>query len=215
MAYFEVKYFVSPQKVDSLKNWLEERYQNSDAYGTGLVHSVYFDTPSENAFWECMDGAFVKRKIRLRGYSRNQLTSLQIKKKTGQQVWKKAFPIALSDHRDLASEMRALQDTHSELLALGQLQPTVEVTYTRCRYRTANIRFTLDHCIELRAHSARPPYLRGEIQLPFSVLELKVQDPAETIPDIHSWHLEYLSFSKFLFAEALLRGRTDVMAKYI
>jgi hypothetical protein len=218
VPYFETKFLVPVSHLRALTGWLNSRYGSSDPFGQGTVESLYFDTWSASAFAQCARGDYVKQKHRLRGYDGRGYSQFQVKNKKGLEVDKELFQletpmnenaIGLEDFGFLGNQRERV------LTRLGSpLIPTMTVTYLRHRFRTKDLRFTVDEDIRFFARRQGAAYPRSSARLPFAVLEVKSDSCAKTIPECRQWNLEGTSFSKFYLGESLLRARTNSLSKY-
>lgn len=126
--------------------------------GTYFIRSLYFDTPSDAALREKLDGVSRREKFRIRYYNLDpSVIHLEKKSKLAGLGSKQSAPLTaeetqqiidgditwmLADHRPLVRELYAKIRTR-------QLQPKTLVDYTRepFIYAPGNVRVTLDYNI--------------------------------------------------------------------
>lgn len=199
---------------------LDGFYAASDPFSTGLVSSLYFDSSDRKCFNECASGALAKHKFRLRTYNSDAKTAnLQIKSKYLSAVRKfklKTDNLDLSFWPSLAkpAEFAAIKAQY------GELQPVLAIDYMRHRYRSADIRFTLDTNIKLRSSELAPLSFKAACKssaafLPFSIFEIKTNSERPYLPFYSLLNLKQVSFSKYYLAACMLEGDTDILNKYI
>ena len=85
----ETKFIVEQARVASIIAWLNSRCRPDPLYPTGIVSSVYFDTPNWKFLSEKVNSDYIKTKIRVRWYSSIEsgkpfdASFLEVKKKVG------------------------------------------------------------------------------------------------------------------------------------
>lgn len=215
MAYFEIKYFVPLHKVQVLHQWLDSAYANSDPYGENELDTLYFDTPNSDMYGCSCDGNYVKIKVRMRSYNKKNYSQLQIKKKVGYQVYKKSFKVFYPVDKEVPPDFYYDCFVPDDFSFPKPLVPRTRVIYKRSRYRSRSIRITLDQNIRFSSTQLGLPHIRHEAMLPYAVLELKSDNIKDCILEVNQWNLKFVPTSKFFLGESMLRGRSDILAKYI
>lgn len=131
---------------------------HADADGSYTVRSIYFDTPTDRALREKIDGVAIREKFRLRYYNGNtSLIHLEKKRKVNGMCQKLSANLSPSEVQailanDLSwmpSSARPLViELYSKMRSQG-LRPKTIVDYTRDPfvYAPGNVRVTLDYNI--------------------------------------------------------------------
>ena len=132
-----------------------------DSHGSGgkyLVRSLYFDTPSDRALREKIDGVDRREKFRIRCYDLDpSVIHLEKKSKLGGLCHKEAVPLSAEEVKDLlageygwmtASGRDLVWELHSKM-SRQLLAPRTIVDYTREAfvYGPGDVRITLDYHI--------------------------------------------------------------------
>ncbi len=131
--------------------------EHNGAFGY-RVRSLYFDTLSDNDYFEKMDGVELRRKIRLRNYDPdNDFALLEMKQKQGQYQLKRSLRITRGDAEELimgnySPLLKYHEDFAAECYALMQSQiymPKTVVEYNRKAFvaKENKIRITFDNRI--------------------------------------------------------------------
>ncbi|MCB0339174.1 MAG: VTC domain-containing protein, partial [Bdellovibrionales bacterium] len=220
-AYYEYKFFVPGEERHRVKQLLDSLYSGTDPYGSGWVHSLYFDTPDNRFFNECLDGAACKEKFRLRGYNSTGYLRPQIKRKTLAGVSKFSAPLLppLDDNCEKWPELQTETEAALEIDHIANqrlnLEPVVKVSYERHRYRCFDYRLTFDDSIHVSKGVGMRGFVRGEYRFPFSVIEVKTRTDCPYLPGFGMLQLQPISFSKFFLGICLLKGHSDVLNKYL
>lgn len=108
---YERKYLVPNERLDELRTRVKP-FLRPDTFAPvnekGLyqytVRSVYYDTPEFNSLYEKWEGVEVRKKLRIRGYDRQQADSmvfLEIKRKLGDRIWKNRAQVSYNDVHEL------------------------------------------------------------------------------------------------------------------
>ena len=162
--------------------------------GRYLIRSLYFDTPSDRALREKLDGVNCREKFRIRHYNED-LTGLRLEKKS------RRNGLGRKDMADMTpEEVRALlrgerewmagsgrpllQELYSKMKSQG-LRPRSVVEYRRepFVYGPGNVRVTLDY--DIRTGLEAGGFLDGGVTFPaavgLTVLEVKWD---EFLPDV-------------------------------
>ncbi len=154
----EIKYRLNYWQYAALKKYTAERL-SPDAYagadGRYLVRSLYFDTPARKDYRDKVNGAFERRKLRLRTYGGGEqaVYKLEEKFRRGELMGKNAVllprdtaeKVMRGDYGDLLP----LSDAATRLYALltaHVYRPVVTVSYTREAFYHAaqDLRVTFD-----------------------------------------------------------------------
>ena len=94
---FEFKYLLNQKQYNAIKEELfnyavYDPYSLRSADKSYMVYSLYYDTPSYNAFWEKIDGVRNRSKFRFRAYDTNTLNEpdvyLEIKRRKNSVILK-------------------------------------------------------------------------------------------------------------------------------
>lgn len=208
-SYYEYKYLVPHENLNTVRHVLEELYGGSDPYSEGVVDSIYYDTSDEICLAQCLNGDARKTKFRIRGYgngsyvqvhqklkdlygvSKHKSKIVKVKKKVESAPnWDSLFP----DTKDLSSFNSIKFNSES----VGPLFPSIQVKYHRHRYRTFDFRMTLDTNIEVSSLSNGIPRSITNDIFPFHVLEIKTMQTRPKLPFIGIVKLRQVSFSKFM-----------------
>lgn len=160
----EIKQLLSPSK----SHLLEQRISailpadsNSNPYGCYHIRSIYFDTPTDNAYWDKVSGVDNREKIRIRFYGLDSsVIKLERKEKRANLIHKDSFTITketadqmLSGNYDsLLSYEHSLAQYIYGLSRSSTLKPVVVVDYVRRAYLypIGNVRITFDTQLQAR-----------------------------------------------------------------
>lgn len=207
LPYYEYKFIIPVSSLHFVRSFLQSAYRESDPYSSGVVYSLYFDTPDMKCVRESRDGHFCKRKFRLRGYEAGSVSQLQVKEKKLLSVRK--WKIPLSDFSALGDSFARLQ--HEEageiggiLKAYWGLSAIASISYQRERFRSLGQRITLDRDISVEAARGFAGRCRTAARWPFGILELKTNSERPTLPLFRMLELQQVSFSKLTFGIGLL-----------
>lgn len=126
--------------------------------GKYSIRSLYFDTPTDKALWEKLDGVNHREKFRIRYYNGDtSVIHLEKKSKIGNLSTKQITALTVSEAQAIVngclnwiidSDKPLLQEFYSKMQS-QQLQPKTIVDYTRepFVYGPGNVRVTLDYDI--------------------------------------------------------------------
>lgn len=128
--------------------------------GKYSIRSLYFDTPTDKALWEKLDGVNRREKFRIRYYNGDtSVIHLEKKSKIGNLSTKQITALTVSEAQAIVngclnwiidSDKPLLQEFYSKMQS-QQLQPKTIVDYTRepFVYGPGNVRVTLDYDIRV------------------------------------------------------------------
>lgn len=144
--------------------------------GRYLVRSLYFDTPSDKALREKLDGVSRREKFRIRYYNGDpSLIRLEKKSKAGGLGCKQTAPLSPREAQDIVDgrqdwmagcgERPLLQELCCKMQS-QQLRPKTIVDYTRepFVYGPGNVRVTLDY--DLRTGLSCTDFLKPCVTIP-------------------------------------------------
>lgn len=150
------------------------------------IRSLYFDTPTDKALREKLDGVSRREKFRLRYYNGDtSLIHLEKKSKTGGLCGKQSVPLSVSEAQAIVdgqldwmpgSGKPLIQELYSKMRS-QQLRPRTIVDYTRepFVYDPGNVRVTLDY--DIRTGLTCTDFLRSCVTIPANdppiILEVK------------------------------------------
>jgi SPX domain protein involved in polyphosphate accumulation len=192
---FELKYVLRWAEAEAFARELEgfaERDPHA-AHELGYpVHSIYWDSPELDAFWEKIDGQKYRRKLRFRRYGDSEDAFVEIKQRIDRTVQKRRVRLPQAtiarvfwgERSDLERDEEALGDPVCQeallLLHARRLKPVLCVSYRRLAYFAAfehDLRITIDSRLmyDPRALDIRQPFGVGKSLLDprFAVLEIK------------------------------------------
>ena len=194
----ELKHSINPGEDLLLASRLRKLFphdKNADSHGSYRVSSLYFDTPSDKALRQKIDGVNCREKFRLRHYN-GDLSFIRLEKKykinglcgkrsakiTAQQVEK-----LLQGDIDflLDSGVPLLQELYSKMKG-QQLKPRTIVTYDReaFLFEPGNVRITIDRNLRTGLNSTdflNPQLHHAPVNDGVAVLEVKYD---EFLPEI-------------------------------
>ena len=187
--YYEFKYLVAPQSVPWVRSYLASHLAE-DAFATGCVDSVYYDTLDGRSRAEAANGDGIKMKFRVRGYGNGWVTA---------QCKERRFGAVLKQKADATHIVGIPPYWPFDLLPqsaqrMGPLTPVLRVTYTRHRFRAGSARVTLDEGISVTGVGRS---IRGRSTLAFAVVEIKTVDPHPSYRFLRDLGLRLSSGSKF------------------
>lgn len=171
---YELKYLLHRDQVESVAGQLSD-YTVPDAYGGDrghyLVTSLYFDTADYKAYWDKIDGHKFRRKLRVRVYGEQLVTSntpvyVEIKQRLDRALEKRrlllpyATAVALDSldatTEGLSAAERAVQSEVVYLARTLQLRPACVVSYNRTALNGGEydpgLRITFDGNLKGRVH---------------------------------------------------------------
>lgn len=126
--------------------------------GKYSIRSLYFDTPTDKALWEKLDGVNCREKFRIRYYNGDtSVIHLEKKSKIGNLTAKQITALTVSETQAMVTgcldwmigrDKPLMQELYSKMQS-QQLQPKTIVDYTRepFIYDPGNVRVTLDYDI--------------------------------------------------------------------
>jgi hypothetical protein len=145
--------------------------RQGDEQGRYVITSLYYDTADHQAYWDKLDGHRFRRKVRIRVYGEQQITTetlcfAEIKQRINKTLQKKRVllpyasaiavcglgePVAGADETD-----QAIIDEITYLGHTLQLQPTCVVSYNRLAFEGSEqdlgLRVTFDTQLKCRTH---------------------------------------------------------------
>lgn len=191
----EKKYYISYLNYSILKSMLQDVLipdANGDHLGNYFVRSVYFDTITNDNYYDKMLGIRNRRKLRARLYDpKSDLVKLEIKEKDGDYLIKDTLTISKEDYKDLLSgkydffckgETHSLPSLFFRLLSSSYHRPVITIDYDREAYvhPFQNIRINFDKNIRINQHLYDifdPDLIMTPVSVePFFVLEIKFND---------------------------------------
>ena len=237
---FEFKYQV-PQKVvaaiipDLLKYMDVDPYAQQLPGNSYLVSSLYYDTIGLAAYYEKIDGLRVRKKLRLRFYGEELLSTtpvfLEIKRKYDAVVVKDRLALdlqtcyavlhgAMNIRASLAPHLRETLDEFLWLQQVNCMMPQVLIQYWRRPFVSKidpGVRVTID--TDIRA--SRADWLGTTLQDPrevqpgWSILEIKYLNilPAWFEQIIRQYNLIYLPLSKYCSSQEMCQPQLTVLPK--
>lgn len=197
----ELKYLITHTQRAALLEQLV-KYTTPDQYGVAAgaytIASLYYDTADYKAYWDKLEGHRNRRKVRVRVYGDQAITSdtpsfVEIKQRRHKLMCKKRVALPYATAIDLAGYPTILADFPPEeqailqeiayLQATLQLQPTCVVTYQRLALNGmepyGDLRVTFDTHLRGRIHDLSllsPGTTAGQLFVPLHlcVMEVKV-----------------------------------------
>ncbi|MDP7367702.1 MAG: polyphosphate polymerase domain-containing protein [Candidatus Pacebacteria bacterium] len=171
----EFKYILDAKQFKEIKMLLRkyvnlDEFVNNTKHGFYEVLSLYYDSPKFYSYWEKIDGAKKRRKIRLRTYRTDGALSsnifFEIKRKHDSIVLKDRFVLNGNDYENLINRGDFFNsdsmndDNRSHLLeefhfvkGLRSISPKILVSYNRepylCKFNK-NVRITFDYAIKAK-----------------------------------------------------------------
>jgi hypothetical protein len=158
-----------------------------EVYPERLINNVYFDTPVLNQYYQHVDGAPLRRKVRVRWYGTVESTIpnpvLEFKIKRGSVNSKTSYRLpAMAWKGDFTHGFSHWRTEHGSKLppdakgAFAAMGPTLFNRYRRLYFQSASrrIRVTLDFALAF-ADPRNPAviYMAQDVSLPDLVLEMK------------------------------------------
>lgn len=198
-----------------------------------LVRSLYFDSPTSQAFYEKIDGIKERRKYRIRTYSQNQDSTvplfLEEKGRHNQRTFKHRIKIDPLDYRQLIRGENVLElvRRYPDANMVGrfvraylnlQLQPKVLVDYARRPYVSdydVYFRVTFDQKLQATPSNSLFPASESQMRscvAGSSIIEVKFNRriPAWFHRIIQTSQLRRVSISKFVVGMASCGIATDL-----
>lgn len=189
MKRYEMKYLLSPEQTDFLKEKLEG-HMKVDSFGLTSIASLYYDTPDYRLIRTSIEKPLFKEKIRLRSYGQATEESpvfLELKRKAYGIVYKRRVKSTIplvKKFFDCEGDICAGGQINREITAFRDyyrvLVPSCMIIYDRVAYfePDGDLRLTIDH---------RPRYRYDDLDLTrpldgnplmdegCTILEIKVQ----------------------------------------
>lgn len=212
---YPISYVQSLTLTQKLHNILIEDKNNQ---GPGyLVRSLYFDSYANTDFYQKLNGAINRKKIRLRIYRYDDpKVKLEIKRKFGDAQKKETVIISKEDAQSLINlDYDVLRKYESDtaltiynILKTNHLRPVVLIEYQRKAFihPMNNIRITIDQDIKSSESNfdffTKDPVLAPTDQFNQNVLEIKYNDFLfKWISDIFKpYNLDQQSYSKYMMS---------------
>jgi hypothetical protein len=186
------------------------------AFPVGTVHSIYYDTPWLDSFWDKTDGIFLKKKVRLRWYdpdvSRDRQVRtafLEVKKRAGEARDKCRTELKL-DRKWLdgagLDDLGFIRLLHKNGSQLGEpiptgLAPTVAIRFRRHRFfcPATRSRVCLDTSIGVEGTNSRSLPARGHVDVSACIVEIKDIPRTDMVwlDKLYSAGFRNRSFSKY------------------
>jgi hypothetical protein len=218
--HVETKYLFPAGQKEVVLDWLEHVYLRDPHFYSGIVSTIYYDTPDLCLYDEKRNGDFLKCKVRLRWYGdmhelhedSDMKCFLEIKQKYGTLSQKRRIEIDIASKRlnDPFSddEILGLPSRISEMgyTPPGILVPLLVVRYERKRYvdsdRSSRIATDFDICCTQSNKSFLPS--TTPVHLSLGVMEIKGAN--HSIPMRFGFLNRYLKRSAFSkYAECVER----------
>jgi SPX domain protein involved in polyphosphate accumulation len=229
---YEFKYIVKSSDVEQLRNAIMPFVEvdpfaalnNKHQY---TVRSIYFDTPRFDFYYEKVEGIKNRKKVRLRGYNRDDGTNIvffEIKRKYDIPIVKYRAPVKFEDALDMfKSRIINGQVITNENYPLGNensvrffyqvfsknLRPVVLIAYEREAYQSKfddSVRVTFDKNLRCKSYPTVEELFDEEKMSPALpgkfILEVKFNDhfPAWLNPVIANFSLRKQSASKYVIS---------------
>ena len=163
-----------------------------------IVNSIYFDTESLELYKQNINGLSKRKKYRVRWYSDNDFSNLEIKIKTGYLGYKEIYPLGSIlkngeiSFKKLDRSISNLEKDKNSKLISKMLRPILFVSYKRSYFlsKIIDCRLTLDEDIKYYKITNKHIDIKPQKTLN-SIIELKYPS------NLDIFELNY--FSKFLF----------------
>ena len=198
---YELKYLLHRDQAEAVAGQLAD-YMVPDEYGDDrghyLVTSLYFDTADYKAYWDKIDGHKFRRKLRLRVYgdqvvTSNTLVYVEIKQRLDKSLEKRRLLLPYGDamamdrvdaiSEGLSEEERIVQSEVIYLAKTLQLRPACVVSYNRTALNGGEydpgLRITFDGNLKGRIHDLTlrdQGYVENSYFLPpdWCIMEVKI-----------------------------------------
>ena len=154
----EVKYLLNTEQYVGIRSVVSNMMDldpNTDKYGEYIVRSLYFDTPDFTDYYDKLNSALIRRKIRLRTYGEpSDSNHYRLEEKyrlveRGGKAWcnlseEEAKQVASGDYQVLESKEQR-KNLYSALVGFGY-SPVISINYVREAYHspTEDLRVTFD-----------------------------------------------------------------------
>lgn len=225
---YEVKYRISPEKAEQVREWIA-RYMQPDANGEGgsaryPVHSLYLDSADWRIYRETRNGNFSRFKLRARTYAFTPAAAvfLEVKSRDGEAMQKsraevdRAEAVRILDGGVPRNRMggHALENFRSHMDRY-KAYPRAWVSYDRFAYVGGDrglVRITFDSAIKCapptQGMSEPERWYTIDETAGIVVLELKYNGsyPAWVAETVRRFDLERRSMSKYRHAVEVLTG---------
>ena len=228
ISNYELKFTFPPQSTVAIEAWLRASCRPDGTHPINTVSSIYYDTPDWRHLREKANGDYLKSKLRLRWYSRENARSesktraprrayAELKRKIGSQRDKQRVEVALDVEwlEEAALNATELLSLPSDLVSRGftlpsPIVPTVLIAYQRQRYldlRTGT-RINLDNNIRVRRSNPQMIQPGRPTAVATPVIEFK--GPLDRLPHGFETLLRFgarrASFSKYLMCYRSVTG---------
>lgn len=215
----ELKYSVPNRSLGNVKQLLSSLCLKDCQHDTRYVHSLYFDSENFEFAMEKAASDYLKRKIRIRFYSKSDNILhhsgspcyLEVKDKLGSTREKKRKVLDGVDNQILSNGGMSFIDqlVEPELISLGyrftqKIRPAFFISYKRDRYTDlfTGARIALDYQI---AAQVVPEYSMGLVRSNYSLKQnvLEIKSTAKALP--HNLRLlSNLDVKKYAFSKYYL-----------
>ena len=211
----EQKYLFPAGYSDMIGDWMDYACAPDPLYPSGVVSSLYYDTPELFHFYENRNGEFLRAKVRLRWYTDTSTMDpdagvrcfLEVKTKQGALSTKQRREVVIRSGvlRDDPFSDEQILDLPAEVLdlgyqAAGMLVPILLIRYRRRRYIDVESGSGIALDAEIRCTRANETVVQGmaPIYLDVGVLETKGmnREVCGVLKPIES-HLTKSPFSKY------------------
>lgn len=227
MSRLEYKYLVPLADLDAVRQALAPFVEvdgHAHQAGNYTVRSIYFDTPGLDCYYQKEAGIQYRKKIRLRGYNRQEADSLvflEIKKKSDMAITKSRSPFLYRHVRDLFASgdvesyaletpefPRAVEEARRFFFHVYRyaLYPLALVVYEREAFYfkfDSSLRLTFDKYLRSRLYPAvEELFDEGDLRPSFPgyfILEIKFAERFPSfLPNLRErFHLERTALSKY------------------
>lgn len=223
---FELKYLVPDSDLDKIRHAISnfvipDPNAKEARYGKYQVTSTYFDDLAYSAYLEKLAGIKIRKKFRIRSYSKKVSASstifLEIKRRDEAIIFKDRSPLKFDDIKRILNfgEYERLDssgdvDVATQFISYivrKRLRPTVMTSYLREAYLDAknfSFRLTLDQNLSAKVEEEISLDNREskEVLKDYAILEAKFNRimPAWFGIIVKSFNLERIPFSKYCWA---------------
>lgn len=222
----EFKYILDAKQFkeirETLCNYVElDKFVSNTRHGFYEVLSLYYDSPRFYSYWEKIDGAKKRRKIRLRTYRTDGVLSpnmfFEIKRKHDSIVLKDRFVLKGNDYKNLiergdffnsdsmndSNRKEILEEFHS-VKGRSCISPKILISYNREPYLgkfNKNVRITFDYAIKAKRGEHLLHDENGFVDLSGTkvIMEIKFKGalPFYIENIIKTYNLERVPYSKY------------------
>jgi hypothetical protein len=188
----EQKYLFKEGQKDVILDWLDCCCIRDPKFYFGTIHSIYYDTPTFDSYYEKRNSDYIKTKVRLRWYKKLQKSDIDLKVKCYLEIKRKCGTIRKKERKELLipskfllnkpflnNKISRISSTVYELNHFPSqvLVPTLLIQYRRYRYiePKSGSRIALDSNIS--CDQSNPQYISGlpPVHLDIGILEIKGQ----------------------------------------